>query len=190
MCFFIVLVMKYIIKTILLCGALGGPVVLGPGNVYAENNVSVCSLPYWKDIQTVSVNKETPRSAFMTYPDKNTALTLAYEKSPYYQLLNGTWKFYFVNSYKDLPDNITDPSTSTDNWNDIQVPGTGNDRVSALPFIPIMDTNSRHVIRNHRYCQKKIRLESIGGISKFRQIGTDEIFTYISQEPNQERMSM
>lgn len=115
--------MKYIIKTILLCGALGGPVVLGSGNVYAENNVSVCSLPYWKDIQTVSVNKETPRSAFMTYPDKNTALTLAYEKSPYYQLLNGTWKFYFVNSYKDLPDNITDPSTSTDNWNDIQVPG-------------------------------------------------------------------
>ena len=185
MCFFIVLVMKYIIKTILLCGALGGPVVLGPGNVYAENNVSVCSLPYWKDIQTVSVNKETPRSAFMTYPDKNTALTLAYEKSPYYQLLNGTWKFYFVNSYKDL---ILLPVQTTGMT--FKFRGTGNDRVSALPFIPIMDTNSRHVIRNHRYCQKKIRLESIGGISKFRQIGTDEIFTYISQEPNQERMSM
>lgn len=115
--------MKYIIKTILLCGALGSPGIFSSGNVYAENTVSVCSLPYWQDIQTVAVNKETPRSAFMTYPDKNTALTLAYEKSPYYQLLNGTWKFYFVNSYKDLPANITDPATSTENWNDIQVPG-------------------------------------------------------------------
>ena len=59
----------------------------------------------------------------MTYPDKATALSFRYEKSPYYQLLNGTWKFYFVDSYKELPENITDPSLSTDSWHDITVPG-------------------------------------------------------------------
>ncbi len=79
--------------------------------------------PYWQDIQVVAVNKELPRSAFMSYADKTTALTTRYEKSPYYALLNGTWKFYFVDSYKQLPDNITDPATSTANWHDIQVPG-------------------------------------------------------------------
>ncbi|MCC8174018.1 MAG: DUF4981 domain-containing protein, partial [Odoribacter sp.] len=71
----------------------------------------------------VEVNREYPRSAFMTYENKEKALTLRYENSKYYSLLNGTWKFYFVDAYKDLPDNITDPSISTASWNDIKVPG-------------------------------------------------------------------
>ena len=44
---------------------------------YADN----ATLPYWKDIQTVSVNREAPRSAFMTYADKAQAATGDYEKS-------------------------------------------------------------------------------------------------------------
>lgn len=89
------------------------------------DGVSTCpqSKPYWQDIQTVAVNKENPRSSFMSYPDRATALTSRFEKSPYYSLLNGTWKFYFVDSYKDLPANITDPSISTASWVDITVPG-------------------------------------------------------------------
>ena len=34
--------------------------------------------PYWQDIQVVAVNKELPRSAFMSYADKTTALTTRY----------------------------------------------------------------------------------------------------------------
>lgn len=59
----------------------------------------------------------------MTYDNRTDALTGKFEKSNYYQLLNGTWKFFFADSYKDLPANITDPSVSTDSWNDIKVPG-------------------------------------------------------------------
>lgn len=81
------------------------------------------TLPYWQDIQTVAVNKEYPRTSFMTYESRENALKGDYNQSKYYRLLNGTWKFYFVNSYKDLPDNITDPAVSTTGWNDIQVPG-------------------------------------------------------------------
>ena len=79
--------------------------------------------PYWQDVQVVSVNKEYPRTSFMTYDSRTDALTGKFEKSNYYQLLNGTWKFFFADSYKDLPANITDPSVSTDSWNDIKVPG-------------------------------------------------------------------
>ena len=114
--------MKYSIKTLLLCGLLNYGAVCSSG-IFAENTTHVQAIPYWKDIQTVSVNRELPRSSFMTYPDRETALSFRYEKSPYYQLLNGVWKFYFVDSYKDLPDNITDPSVSTESWHDIQVPG-------------------------------------------------------------------
>lgn len=79
--------------------------------------------PYWQDIQVVAVNKEYPRSSFMTYDNRDDAMSGKFERSKYYRLLNGTWKFYFVDSYKNLPDNITDPNTSTDSWFDIQVPG-------------------------------------------------------------------
>jgi beta-galactosidase len=108
--------MKQIMRTI----ALGVICCLATTSIVRADNPDK---PFWKDIQTVAVNREQPRSAFMSYADRQTALTGRYEKSPYYSLLNGTWKFYFVNSYKDLPDNITDPSVSTASWKDITVPG-------------------------------------------------------------------
>ena len=79
--------------------------------------------PYWQDIQTVSVNREEPRTDFMTFKDRTSALNSAYEESPNYRSLNGTWKFYFVDSYKQLPANITDPAVDASDWHDIQVPG-------------------------------------------------------------------
>ncbi|MDR2036432.1 MAG: DUF4981 domain-containing protein [Bacteroidales bacterium] len=87
------------------------------------NTAAVSALPYWQDVQVVEVNRRYPRSAFMTYDTRESALTFKYENSKYYQLLNGTWKFYFVDTYKNLPDNITDPSVSTASWKDIKVPG-------------------------------------------------------------------
>lgn len=92
-------------------------------------SIGIClsaeKLPYWKDLKIHTVNTVTPRSAFMSYTNKETALTGKYENSQYFKLLNGTWKFYFVDEYKLLPENITDPSISTETnlWKDIKVPG-------------------------------------------------------------------
>ena len=80
------------------------------------------SLPYWKDIQTVGVNREAARTAFMTYDNRANALTGKYANSPYYQLLNGTWNFYYVDAYKDLPVGIEQPEAAID-WKSIKVPG-------------------------------------------------------------------
>lgn len=108
------------IKKRILFGVVG---CLLAGIVQASLLTSPPAKPYWQDIQVVAVNKELPRTSFMTYPDRTTALASKFEKSPYYVLLNGTWKFYFTDSYKNLPENITDPSLSTASWDDIQVPG-------------------------------------------------------------------
>ena len=81
------------------------------------------SKPYWQDVQVVAVNKEYPRSSFMSYDNLTDALSGKFENSRYYRILNGTWKFYYVDSYKDLPDNITSPEANTASWHDIQVPG-------------------------------------------------------------------
>ena len=108
------------IKKMMLSGALG---CLISGMAYADGSSPQPVKPYWQDIQVVAVNKKKPRSSFMSYADRETALTSRFEKSPYYSLLNGTWKFFFVDSYKDLPQNITDPSVNTSSWDDITVPG-------------------------------------------------------------------
>lgn len=108
------------IKKMMLSGALG---CLISGMAYADGSSPQPVKPYWQDIQVVAVNKEKPRSSFMSYADRETALTSRFEKSPYYSLLNGIWKFFFVDSYKDLPQNITDPSVNTSSWDDITVPG-------------------------------------------------------------------
>ena len=79
-------------------------------------------LPYWKDIQTVGVNREPARTAFMTYENRDQALTLDKEQSPYYQLLNGTWNFYYVDAYKDVPAGIEQPGADI-KWTNIKVPG-------------------------------------------------------------------
>ncbi|WP_414703220.1 glycoside hydrolase family 2 TIM barrel-domain containing protein [Proteiniphilum sp. UBA5280] len=80
-------------------------------------------LPYWQDVNVVKVNKEHPRTQFMTYDNKSDALKTRFEESKYYKSLNGTWDFYFVDSYKQLPENVTDSTVSLDGWKEIRVPG-------------------------------------------------------------------
>ena len=112
--------MKITMKKTMLAGLLSGFIV---SSAWAADT-NPPALPYWQDIQVVGVNKEAPRASFMTYGDRETALTSQYENSPYYELLNGTWKFYYTDSHRQLPANITDPSTSTTDWADIKVPGS------------------------------------------------------------------
>lgn len=79
--------------------------------------------PYWQDVNVVKVNKEYPRTQFMTFDTKEDALNKRFEESEYYISLNGTWKFYFVEGYKQLPENVTDSTVSLTDWKDIKVPG-------------------------------------------------------------------
>lgn len=87
------------------------------------------SLPYWKDLNVIAVNKEAPRTTFMSFDNTKDALSSVstpsfdYTQSRYFTSLNGTWKFYFADGYKKLPANITDTDASTVNWTNIQVPG-------------------------------------------------------------------
>ena len=89
----------------------------------AQQQEVACALPYWQDVQVVSVNKEEPRSAFMTYGDRSSALTMNYDNSEYYRLLNGVWKFYYVGGYKQLPADVTAADIDVSGWHDINVPG-------------------------------------------------------------------
>lgn len=80
-------------------------------------------LPYWRDVQVTSVNTLPPHAAFMTYANRAQALTGRYENSPYYQLLNGTWKFRYADAEEQLPADAVAARANLSGWHDIQVPG-------------------------------------------------------------------
>lgn len=81
------------------------------------------TLPYWRDMHVLSVNKQPPHTTFMTYQSKESALGGEYENSKYYRSLNGVWDFYYTEDQRRLPENITDPAKSNVEWKDIKVPG-------------------------------------------------------------------
>lgn len=81
------------------------------------------TLPYWRDMNVLQVNKEKPRTTFMTYDNRTTALSGEYEQSKYYKLLNGTWKFFYTEDDRTAPENITDADVDASAWADIKVPG-------------------------------------------------------------------
>ena len=79
--------------------------------------------PYREDPKTVSVGREYPRTAFMSFPDIESAASLKFEESPRYMSLNGIWKFYFSESHKDLPEGLTSETADISSWDEIIVPG-------------------------------------------------------------------
>lgn len=80
-------------------------------------------IPYWQDVNVTGVNTERPRTDFMVYELLNNATTQRYENSRCYQSLNGTWKFLYVDAYKQLPEGVTQPTYNTASWANITVPG-------------------------------------------------------------------
>ena len=56
--------MKHMIKKTMLTGALSCFLL---GTALADNATNQPAKPYWQDIQVVAVNKEAPRSSFISY---------------------------------------------------------------------------------------------------------------------------
>ncbi len=79
-------------------------------------------VPYWRDINTFSVNKLPPRTSFMTYGSPREALNGQYGNSRFYFLLNGIWDFFYTDDCRKLPAGITQGDSSID-WSKIKVPG-------------------------------------------------------------------
>lgn len=85
--------------------------------VFADN------LPFWRDMNVLSKNKEKPRTVFMNFDKKEEAVVGKFDKSNYYKLMNGTWKFYYTEDDRKAPENITGENVDLSTWSDIKVPG-------------------------------------------------------------------
>ena len=91
-------------------------------------------IPYWKDINAVTINKEEPRSSFFSYDDISQALTYDFTNSPYCINLNGWWQFFYRNYPAEIPDEITAKNIDLSNWTEISVPGSWEKQGFGIPI--------------------------------------------------------
>lgn len=80
-------------------------------------------LPNWRNLAVLEKNREQAHATMI--PFHNTASALSGERgaSPYFQLLNGSWKFHYAATPVDSPIGFHEPSYCIKNWDGIQVPG-------------------------------------------------------------------
>lgn len=79
--------------------------------------------PDWENPEVFAVNKENTRATSLPYPSEALALEDDYASSPFYQSLNGKWKFYWVPKVQEIPDGFYKESYDVSGWKEIPVPG-------------------------------------------------------------------
>ena len=77
----------------------------------------------WENVNCLHKNCLKNRSYFMSYKDKQSALTYDRTASSGFKLLNGRWDFYYSNSPAEAPENFYALDFNADNWDTIEVPG-------------------------------------------------------------------
>ncbi len=76
----------------------------------------------WENPKINAINKEPARASFMVYDNEKAAIADEYSKSPWYQSLNGTWKFNWVDQPEKRPVDFYKNNFDVSKWKDIPVP--------------------------------------------------------------------
>ncbi|HPS63831.1 MAG TPA: glycoside hydrolase family 2 TIM barrel-domain containing protein, partial [Bacteroidales bacterium] len=80
--------------------------------------------PDWENPQLTGINNEPPRATFFPYSTEAAALTNDPASSPWYQSLNGTWKFRWSENPDKRPVGFYREGFDAGGWDDIRVPST------------------------------------------------------------------
>jgi beta-galactosidase len=76
----------------------------------------------WDDVAVTHVNREAAHTFSIPYASADAVGSTEMEQSPYYQSLNGTWKFKWVPLPDQRPEGFEQPDFDVSGWSDIEVP--------------------------------------------------------------------
>ncbi|MEP7376994.1 MAG: glycoside hydrolase family 2 TIM barrel-domain containing protein [Chitinophagaceae bacterium] len=88
----------------------------------------------WENPSLVDQNKERPHATFMLFDKKQDVKGDDYNRSSYYQSLNGIWKFVYVDKYTDRIKNFFEMGLNDSKWNDIPVPSNWERKGFGIPI--------------------------------------------------------
>ncbi|MDX1544621.1 MAG: beta-galactosidase, partial [Christiangramia sp.] len=78
--------------------------------------------PVVEDPSVQQMNREPAHATFMSFGDRETALTHQKSNSVRFKSLNGTWKFKFVTGISNRLKDFGNPDANISDWNNIPVP--------------------------------------------------------------------
>lgn len=77
---------------------------------------------HWENPAKLQVGRELPRAYYIPYKDEASAQKRKRGQSPYFQTLNGSWKFRYVPSVLDVKEPFYEVSADVSAWDDLIVP--------------------------------------------------------------------
>ena len=76
----------------------------------------------WENPAVIEYNKKAAHVTFIPFKTLEQALKLKREESPYFKLLNGNWKFNWVENPHSRPDQFYQAGFDASTWREIPVP--------------------------------------------------------------------
>ncbi|WP_372756109.1 glycoside hydrolase family 2 TIM barrel-domain containing protein [Mariniflexile sp.] len=90
--------------------------------------------PEWENPEIFQINREEPTASFYKYLDEASAIANAdWKKSPLYQSLSGTWKFYYADSVQARPADFYKNNFDVSQWGTIEVPSNWELKGHGIP---------------------------------------------------------
>lgn len=88
----------------------------------------------WENPALPDVNKEAPHASFMLFNNQEDVGSDDYARSPFYQSLNGSWKFTYVDRYADRIKDFYRVDLDTKQWAEIPVPSNWELKGFGIPI--------------------------------------------------------
>lgn len=111
------------------------PIVQGNAPAIAQ-----AGRPEWDDPAVLQIGAERPHATMMVYPDAALARERRRERSPWFQSLNGRWKFHYARSPAERPEAFFRPDFRDAAWPEIRVPSNWELEGFGIPIY----SNSRY----------------------------------------------
>jgi len=90
----------------------------------------------WSDLNVLQINREQPHATMMVFSDAQSAVKAKTDRtqSPWFQSLNGEWKFNWVKKPEDRPVDFYQPDFDVSDWGTIPVPANWEIQGHGLPI--------------------------------------------------------
>ena len=102
---------------------------------------------YWENPALTGINNELPSATFIPFSTEKEALVNDWSASPWYKLLNGTWKFNWSENPDKRPVNFYKDGFNVSGWKDIQVPSTIEVQGYGYPVYTNMKYEFSHLMK-------------------------------------------
>ena len=87
----------------------------------------------WENQKLTGINREPAHATLLPFADVSSALAGGRSDTPYFQLLNGTWKFHFAPNPGQAPGEFYLPGADVSGWDDLEVPSNWQVKGYGIP---------------------------------------------------------